>query len=77
MCIYCSNVVSSILTLLFSDEMFKMHDILNDGYKEPGNEEKVRKHGCVFHCMMEKVGAVSYTLFLYIFISVSDEINHY
>lgn len=44
--------------------MFSITDILNDRYKEPGREESVRKHGCIFQCVLEKTGAVNY-LFLY------------
>uniref|UniRef100_A0A348G658 Pheromone binding protein 6 n=1 Tax=Odontomachus monticola TaxID=613454 RepID=A0A348G658_ODOMO len=39
-------------------EMFKTYQILNDIYKVPENEEKVRKHGCVSHCVLEKIGAM-------------------
>ncbi|XP_032686406.1 pheromone-binding protein Gp-9-like [Odontomachus brunneus] len=49
----CVNMIN-----ITSDEMFKMNDILNDTYKVSGNEEKVRKHGCIFHCVLEKVGAM-------------------
>lgn len=52
--------------IYFLDELFKINDILNDTYKASGNEEKVRKHGYIFHCVLEKVGAVSY-LFFYMY----------
>lgn len=52
--------------IYFLGEMFKTYQILNDIYKVPENEEKVRKHGCVSHCVLEKIGAVGYLLFIYI-----------
>ncbi|XP_011154022.1 pheromone-binding protein Gp-9-like isoform X2 [Harpegnathos saltator] len=37
-------------------DLFTVDDIMYERYKEPGNEEKIRKHGCVLHCSLEKTG---------------------
>ncbi|XP_011154021.1 pheromone-binding protein Gp-9-like isoform X1 [Harpegnathos saltator] len=43
-------------TYITPTDLFTVDDIMYERYKEPGNEEKIRKHGCVLHCSLEKTG---------------------
>ncbi|XP_011633426.1 pheromone-binding protein Gp-9-like isoform X1 [Pogonomyrmex barbatus] len=41
-----------------NNDMFTIEDVVNDRHKEPDNEEKIKKNGCVIQCLFEKVGAM-------------------
>ncbi|XP_072759461.1 pheromone-binding protein Gp-9-like [Anoplolepis gracilipes] len=41
-----------------NNDVFSVGDILVDRHKQPENEEKQRKNGCLIHCLLQKQGLI-------------------